>query len=393
MEHQTTTSAEAATNSSGPAIIHYWGRRGGGSQFSLYLAQHLKSTGTAEVVLSLSRGNEDIALFRANGLPIITFDRPGLSTLWKAAWFLPHRLMKHADALASLKPAAIIMTMNSPFAWPFIHMLQKRGLKVAYVAHDAEPHPGDYAILWQRVTQDILLKSADRVVALSNSVAKRLAARLPSVAGKISLIPLETVYPTERPRHPTLGAKEEPLRFLFFGRLLPYKGLDLLAQALETLRGDHRWQLTIAGSGPLEGDVTKLFGDWPQVDLELGWISTKRAAELFSTHHLLLCPYVEASQSGVLAEALGWALPSLVMPAGALPEQIGFGKAGLVADSMQAEGLGRALQSVLTQPDCLQRLSQGAAELLAERQRHPGWSDLIALTAGSPEETPRSSSI
>lgn len=371
-------------------VLHYWGRRGGGSLLTLLLAQYLtESPAPAEVILSITKQNSDIRAFEASGLPLLTIDRPKLRNLWRTAWFLPIRLTEHANALAALKPDAVIMTMNSPFAWPFIRALQRRDLKVIYVAHDAEPHPGDYAATWQRVTQDLLIKAADRVVTLSSNVSRRLAERIPASGSKTSVIPLEAVYPTKRARPRDQQSTDEPVRLLFYGRLLPYKGLDLLAQALQPLKDSPRWRLTLAGSGPLEPEVRRAFANWPQVDLELGWISDQRTAELFSSHHLLLCPYREASQSGVIAEALSWAMPSLVMPAGALPEQIGHGAAGLIARTGDAEGFQDALRSVLDQPSSLTALSRGAAALLNERRDRRDWAKLIkSLAAPEISSTP-----
>jgi glycosyltransferase involved in cell wall biosynthesis len=365
-------------------VLHYWGRRGGGSLLTLLLAQYLTdSQAPTEVILSLTKQNDDIKAFEASGLPLLTIDRPSFTSLWRTAWFLPTQLAKHANALADLKPDAVIMTMNSPFAWPFIRALQSRGLKVIYIAHDAEPHPGDYAATWQRMTQDLLIKSADRVVTLSSNVSRRLAERIPPSSSKISMIPLEAVYPTKRPLLPDRQSADEPVRLLFYGRLLPYKGLDLLAQALQPLKNDPRWRLTLAGTGPLEPEVRRAFAEWSQIDLELGWISDERTAELYSSHHLLLCPYKEASQSGVIAEALSWAMPSLVMPTGALPEQIGHGAAGLIAQTGDVEGFRGALVSVLNQPESLAALSYGAATLLAERRDKKDWIHLVEAMACS----------
>jgi glycosyltransferase involved in cell wall biosynthesis len=174
-----------------------------------------------------------------------------------------------------------------------------------------------------------------------------------------------------------MPAVGETVRLLFYGRLIPYKGLDLLAHALIPLRGRTGWSLTIAGTGPLEPEIRKVFATWPQVNLELGWISDDRTAELFSSHHLLLCPYVEASQSGVVAQALTWALPSLVMPAGALPNQIGGEMAGAVAEAMTADAFRRALEGVLDRPESLKEFSRGAAKLIAKRQAVSEWTRLI----------------
>jgi glycosyltransferase involved in cell wall biosynthesis len=360
-------------------VLHYWGRRGGGSTVTLNLAQHLASPrNNIKVFLSLAEQNSEMDAFRASLLPILTFARPNLRDLWRKAWILPQELRRHADALAALRPDAVIITMNSPFAWPFIHLLQRRHLRVVYVAHDAEPHPGDYAQLWQRMTQDRLIRVSDHVVTLSRNVADRIARRVPPVASRISAIPLEVIYPTERMPNSRQPNSAGPVQLLFYGRLLPYKGLHLLAQALEPLRAIPGWRLTIAGAGPLEQEVRTAFADWPQVSLELGWISQARTAELFSSHHLLLCPYVEASQSGVVAQAFSWSLPSLVMPAGALPEQVGHGKAGLVADTMDAAGFRRSLKAILEQPGRLAELSLAASEWLTERQSDTGWIKVIS---------------
>jgi glycosyltransferase involved in cell wall biosynthesis len=365
-------------------VLSYWGRRGGGSEFTLFLARHLsRAAEPIDVALSLARQNSDMAAFAATGLPVVAFDRPDPATLWRDIWLLSSRLRHHADTLAGLKPAAVIVTMNAPFAWPFTRLLQRRGIKVIYVAHDAEPHPGDYAATWQRVTQDRLIKSADKVVALSNSVAERIAERIPTSGSKTTVIPLETIFPTQRSSLSQQRSLDEPVRLLFYGRLLPYKGLDLLVRALEPFRQSRNWRLTVAGSGPLAAEVRKFFTSWPQVDLRLGWVSHEETTDLFSTHDLLLCPYVEASQSGVVAQAMSWGLPSLVMPTGALPEQIGFGRAGLVAARANIECFGKALAGILNRPGGLAELAEGASTLLAERQANRGWIDLIATASAN----------
>lgn len=373
--------SRSSTGKAPKIVLHYWGRRGGGSEFTDSLTQHLAgSVGSENIILSLAEQNAEITRFQASGCRVVPFDRPGVSNLWRQAWSLPGMLTEHADLLAAYEPDAMIITMNAPFAWPFISLMQRRGVKVFYVAHDAVPHPGDYAVLWQRVTQDLLISRADGVVALSSIVAERIAERIPVSRGKLSVIPLETAYPTRSTRL-ALQPDDGPVRLLFYGRLLPYKGLDLLVKSLEPLRNRPGWQLTIAGSGPLEAVVRRDFTGWPQVDLELGWISDERTAEIFSTHHLLLCPYSEASQSGVIAQALSWAMPSLVMPTGALPEQIAYGMAGLVAEARDPEGFCRSLRFVLDQPTCLLGLSDGAATLLSRRQTSPGWIDLVCSAA------------
>src|SRR5690606_39979394 len=95
--------------------------------------------------------------------------------------------------------------------------------------------------------------------------------------------------------------------FLFFGRLMQYKGVDLLLEAfarLRTERGQDR--LIIAGDGPWQRK------SMPEgVTLIQRWIADDEIESLFRNADAVVLPYLEASQSGAVPLATAYMLPAI----------------------------------------------------------------------------------
>jgi glycosyltransferase involved in cell wall biosynthesis len=105
---------------------------------------------------------------------------------------------------------------------------------------------------------------------------------------------------------------------LFFGRLEAYKGIGVLVEAMEEVwRVYPSVRLTVAGRGPAATEVPD--GD-PRIRRIAGYVSDEDRDRLFAEATLLVAPYLEASQSGVVSLAVGRGIPTVVSDAGALPD-------------------------------------------------------------------------
>jgi glycosyltransferase involved in cell wall biosynthesis len=270
--------------------------------------------------------------------------------------------------------------MEFALAWPLSLVCRWRGIPIVYVIHNDKPLLGDYFPVYQSALQRLLLRQASHVVVLSDFVRRHIATtdRIRSGTG-CTLIPLGAH--DVGASHGARPLREGEVRLLFLGRLLRYKGLSMLADALEPLRDLPGWRLTIAGMGPEAESVQTRFGHFPQVKVD--WVRELSETDidaLLASHDVLVCPYIEASQSGVLTEALYHGMPSLVMPVGALPEQINFGEGGWVAPSASCEGLRETIRMILAEPASIRRASL-AAGLMVAPPRNKVWGDLIEAVA------------
>ncbi len=348
-------------------LIWYWSPTGGGgSQYAVKLAQRLaRRFGDDAVTLSLHADDPALATaqsfaFSTLAAQVVTARRRPLGT---AA-----NLMASARTLAEHAQNAdcVIAPMNFAAAAPLSLGLQK---PLVYVAHDPHPHPGDYAPLLQRTTQAALLRKSARVMALSNHAARQLAVA-PSIRAKLQVAPLSAVFEP----HETPSRTDGPARLLFAGRMIAYKGVDILAEALQRIAHRDDWRLSIAGAGPALDESTASCFKFAQVEqLKRDWLTEAQLESEIAACDIVLAPYRSATQSGVLAQALARGKPCIVTPVGALSEQIGEGVGGWAAERADASAFAAVLEQALSFTDHRQAKAAGALALARAAWQHDYW--------------------
>jgi glycosyltransferase involved in cell wall biosynthesis len=159
---------------------------------------------------------------------------------------------------------------------------------------------------------------------------------------------------------------------LFFGLLRPYKGLDVL---LEAWRGIEDAELWIVGMPRM--DVSALMADAPSnVRLVSRFVGDHELPAYFARADLVVLPYREIEQSGVLFTALAFGKPLLVSDVGGFTELVERGAAHGVAPG-DAAALHDALVGLLANPAALVTLGDRAGE--AARGDY-GWEAIASRT-------------
>ncbi len=102
-------------------------------------------------------------------------------------------------------------------------------------------------------------------------------------------------------------------QLLFVGRLIPYKGLDCLLQALSRCT-DHSWSLRVAGDGPLGPSLRQLSVNLGIED-RVAWLGTVPREEVLREYRacsIVCSPGYNESTGNVVMEALSCGRPVLV---------------------------------------------------------------------------------
>ncbi len=296
-----------------------WGRFGAGPRVALEFADGLRAAGADSVVLSLAETAEILSDPSAPPrceLTARTYDGPvGFAWRLVTAPLLRRSLVA---SLAAWRPDVAVCAMPALLDSVMTGALRHLGIPFAVVVHDADLHPGDGLPMQMRM-QRRLMNEASCLITLSNHVEDRVREQLgPDPRQTL----LRARLPPFRfgPVAPRARSGDGPLRLLSFGRLLPYKGLDLLADSLRLLGARDDLVVRVVGQGPEHAALEELRA-LPNVSVERRWVPETEIASLLAWSDALVLPYREASQSGVAAAAISSRRRVVATRVGGLTEQ------------------------------------------------------------------------
>ncbi|MCA0424971.1 MAG: glycosyltransferase family 4 protein [Proteobacteria bacterium] len=333
----------------------------------------------ANIGIALTGRADCLPRLKARGYGVFPYHGPaGHQKKFQVAASLPQNMLRVRRMLKTFRPDVIIITSNFGLAWPLLEQARLLGIRIVYLPHDPQPHSGDYAPLWQRLAQGRVLKRSDALVFLSEtmrSFGRTIGGPFQSLPSFVA--PLHTLG-TPGVSQPRAVVRGRPIRFLFLGRMIRYKGLDLLAEACRLLENRHDWELTLAGAGPEVTQVQADFAGISQVNLGyLRYLDESEIDRLNLEHDVLICPYRDATQSGALAEATLLGLPSIVSPVGALPSQVDDGRAGWVMPDMTASALAEIMRRVIDRPEEVAAMSQAVLDFWKRSSEKNVWQRVI----------------
>lgn len=173
------------------------------------------------------------------------------------------------------------------------------------------------------------------------------------------------------------GADEDgPVRIAAVGRLVEKKGFACLLAAAGLLRDRGvDFQLEIAGSGPLMGDLESRIAALELQDhvTLLGWCKPTQIIELLHRSQLFIVPSVVApdgDQEGLpltMIEACSTGLPVVGTYHSGIPEAIIDGETGFLVDEHDHEALAKAIQSLCQDPALRRSFGENARAFMESR--------------------------
>lgn len=243
-------------------------------------------------------------------------------------------------------------------------------------------HPRVFTMHWRlpdtgtRIARQLttLLRRFDAVISHTEHGSKRLADDFGVPPERITVIPhgaldYLTRQANEQPLPPELSEVESPV-ILAFGLVRPYKGTEVLIEALDRVPEAELW---IVGKPMMDmAEVRALAAARPgRVRLVDRFVPDQEIPAFMRRADLVCLPYLNIEQSGVLYAALAFGKPLVLSDVGGFPEIAAEGAARLHPAGDSA-ALGEVLSELLSSPAQLAALSDASLRLAAERYSWSG---------------------
>ncbi|MBW4028286.1 MAG: glycosyltransferase family 4 protein [Acidobacteria bacterium] len=258
---------------------------------------------------------------------------------------------------------ADVLHVQQGSLWFNVILYFEHRVPVVLTVHDAIRHTGDAPsaktpyFFWR-----LVFRRADRIIAQSCYVRDQLRFRLNKPLELIHVIP-----------HPQLGQREcmpstnrvDGRTILFFGRIWPYKGLEYLIRA-EPWITEQLDDITIVIAGIGEDiDRYRQIMVHPEHFVILNrHISEEEAAKLFQETSVVVLPYIEASQSGVIPMAYTHSRPVVASAVGGLPEMVLDGVTGVLVPPRDERKLAEAIITLLANDTLRQSMGAAGKEMI-----------------------------
>ncbi|MFO1393256.1 MAG: glycosyltransferase family 4 protein [Steroidobacteraceae bacterium] len=271
-----------------------------------------------------------------------------------------------------------------------------RRRKVVLTAHNVNRGRRDGTDSWlNRLTLKVQYRLCDHIFVHTSKMRNELCEEFGVDASAVTVIPypINNALPdtdlTPDQAKKRLGLRESEMTMLFFGRIVPYKGIEYLIDAFDILvrQRPANYRLILAGE-PMKGaegyisdirhSLRKHIGDGTAI-VRAEFIPDEDVEIYLKGADVLILPYREIFQSGVLIMAYCFGLPVVATDVGSFRDDVVEGRTGFLCAPGDPSALAAAVETYFAS-DLYRNLTDRRPELKSYVRQEHSWHTVAALT-------------
>ena len=344
----------------------YLGRKGAGPVYTIELVKALLEKG-CHLLVVVSSYADNIEDWR-NLQKEYDFNFNEIKTYRSKKEFLLNSMnvlqyYKVCNKINAFNPDFIVSTMVHPWH-NIIYSFLKKSIKRIKIIHDVIPHTGEDSLAYKLLNYaDIHI--ADYWITLTN-VSKEALQKKGIESNRIGIIPHANFSCYGSNVKKEMDYDKIQNKIAFFGRINKYKGVDVLLKAFANVKLQlPNLKLLIAGNGDCSAYKTYFEEYADDLDLHIHWIEDDEVASLLVDVDILVVPYIEATQSGVIPLAYALSKPVIATCVGGIPEQVPS-DCGVLVSPNDIKALEDAIMGFYSNPLKIKEMGNNALKYATE---------------------------
>ena len=262
--------------------------------------------------------------------------------------------------------------------WPLrygLFPLYRLRRRMILTMHDPLPHSSEDTRL-NRFHRQVAMRLVPRIVLLNHYQRQGFIEKYRLRDSQVYELRLGTYdYLTDIP--PVYPDSKDYV--LFVGAINTHKGVDVLCRAMQTVHERHpELKLLVAGKGELYFDPTPYI-EAGILDLHNHYLSDEEMVGFIRHALFVVCPYIDATQSGIVMSAFALDKPVIATRVGGLPEMVEDGRHGLLVPPADVPSLADAIERLATSPALLNAFSSNIRHDYDEGER--SWPQIAGKLA------------
>ena len=243
--------------------------------------------------------------------------------------------------------------------WPprygefFTYLLRKR---IVITMHDPLPHSSEDTWL-NRFHRNVCFRLLDDFILLNETQKEEFIKTYHMGAKCVALSHLSTYTNLRniKPQKPDVSNY-----ILFYGRISSHKGIEYLCEAMDEICKKYPdMKLVVAGKGKIYFDLNQyaIYNNGHLVLLNR-YLDDTELVGLIRSSLFVVCPYVDATQSGVIMSAFALNKPVIATNVGALPTMVKNGQYGTIVPPRDAAALVTAIDTLIGNPQKIKAMTE-----------------------------------
>ena len=269
-------------------------------------------------------------------------------------WY-PKNIWLYIKLMWTLRNYDVIHLTDFPYYYEWFYYILRK--KIVLTVHDPIPHSSAACNTPQiKLNRKIGFKLLEHFIIL-NHAQKQECIRINSLHNKC-------VYDSRLGRYDYLNIYQDNMDvtenkyILFFGQIASNKGLDILLPAMQKLHESNpSIKLVIAGKGKFNFDITP-YQTLEYIDIRNHFIPDEELAQLIQNSLFVVCPYKDATQSGVVMSAFAFNKPVIATNVGGFPEQVIHNQYGIIVPTSNIDKLVASMHYLCTNPSILDTFAE-----------------------------------